>query len=494
MGLKDIIVRWLGIVPAQKDITVTVNEELTHGITVLKNKLWYRGDPSELEQFYKQTAASTTFSNTSNTRFWSAVDAEAFIRKLHSGLPRMMVDKLASIVVEDMATPEMEASMLTRWEEIVEDSFDDTLKEAIAKALTEGDGAFKVSVDPIVSQYPLIEFFGADSVDYHYNRGKITEIVFYTEYTKGYNAYKLCEYYGIGYVKYKLMDPEMKKEYSLTTLEETQDLEDVTFSGNYIMAVPMKFYSSAKYKGRGESLFEGKGDMFDAFDEVVSTWVDALRGNRVKQYIPDSLIPRDMDNGQLLKPSAFNPYYIKGSNMTEDAENKVEVIQGEVEFEGLLMSYTTFLDGCLQGILSPSTLGIDVKKLDNAESQREKEKTTMYTRDTLIGTLAKVLPKLVEIVLKTDDNMKGTIPQEKYPSSFEWGQYANPSFEAIVETVGKAKTYGIMSIEMCIDQMYGDSLDEKAKAQEVALLKSEATAGAMDPELEDDQDIVNPKE
>ena len=63
----------------------------------------------------------------------------------------------------------------------------------------------------------------------------------------------------------------------------------------------------------------------------------------------------------------------------------------------MLQSYITALDLCLQGLISPSTLGIDVKKLDNAEAQREKEKATEYTRGKVIDVLEKIIRKLVEI-------------------------------------------------------------------------------------------------
>lgn len=64
------------------------------------------------------------------------------------------------------------------------------------------------------------------------------------------------------------------------------------------MAVPLKFYSSQKYPGRGKSIFSGgKSDCFDALDEVISQWWDALRMGRVKQYIPESMIPKNPNNG-----------------------------------------------------------------------------------------------------------------------------------------------------------------------------------------------------
>ena len=53
------------------------------------------------------------------------------------------------------------------------------------------------------------------------------------------------------------------------------------------------------------------------------------------------------------------------------------------------------------------------------------------------------------------------------------GEYANPSFEAQVETVSKGKQGGIMSIEASVDELYGDSKDDEWKKEEVARLKAE---------------------
>ena len=73
--------------------------------------------------------------------------------------------------------------------------------------------------------------------------------------------------------------------------------------------------------------------------------------------------------------------------MDEKGENKVQTDQPVIPHDSYLASYVTALDLCLQGIISPSTLGIDTKKLDNAEAQREKEKTTLYTRNAIVEAL-----------------------------------------------------------------------------------------------------------
>ena len=54
-----------------------------------------------------------------------------------------------------------------------------------------------------------------------------------------------------------------------------------------------------------------------------------------------------------------------------------------------------------------------------------------------------------------------------------FGEYANPSFESQIETVGQAKTQGVMSIESIIEELYGDSKTDEWKAEEVKRIKNE---------------------
>ena len=159
--------------------------------------------------------------------------------------------------------------------------------------------------------------------------------------------------------------------------------------------------------------------------------------------------------------------------MSENGQDQIEIKQAEIPTENYLQSYITFLDLCLQGIISPSTLGIDNKKLDNAEAQREKEKTTLYTRGLIIDTLSEFIPKVINTVLKARALMEKKPIPEDIEVSLKFGEYSNPSFEAQVETVGKGKQQGIMSIEACVEELYGDSKDEDWKIEEIARLKAE---------------------
>lgn len=54
----------------------------------------------------------------------------------------------------------------------------------------------------------------------------------------------------------------------------------------------------------------------------------------------------------------------------------------------------------------------------------------------------------------------------------EFGDYANPSFESQIETVGKAKSSAIMSNEAVVDELYGDTKTEEWKQEEINRLNA----------------------
>lgn len=459
------VTKLLNIQPAQ-DNSIHIREPLTHAGTVLRNQIWYRGDPSELDQFFKQT----TTDDVSRSRFWAAVpSSDSSIRKFHSGIPGEIVDKIADIIISDMDNIELSEQEL--WDEISnENKFNELLGESIKDVLISGDGAFKISIDEEISQYPLIEFYSGADVDYTYKRGRLQEVKFFAFYTYEKKTYKLEEIYGKGYIDYKLYDKE-GKEVPLSRVPETAHLSKITYTGNFIMALPLKFFKSSKFPYRGNSIFERKSDNFDALDEVISQWIDAIRAGRVKNYFPEDLVPTNPKTGDKIRPNPFdNQFFKKGSSLKEEAKDQVDQIQADINYSAFVQSYASTLDMCLQGILSPSTLGIDLKKLDNAESQREKEKTTLYTRGKLIDVLNEVIPVLVDIILKVNDTMNNRTPKE-YEASINFGEYAAPDFGEVIEVVGKAKSFGIMSIEKAIEEMYGDTLTEEEKALEVQRIK-----------------------
>lgn len=434
------------------------------------NRIWYRGDGNELEQIYQQ---NEEFAD--RHKFWASKSTPGMdIRKIHTGLPGLTVKVLSFVVLPDMNDFEFEnPAQEELWKKIEKDNkFHKKIESALKETLFIGDGAFKVTVDTTISEYPILEWYPGDRVEFVYQRDRIREIVFKTPYKEKGKIYVLNERYGYGYIINELYLGD--KLVDIKTIRSTENLIDITFDDSVMFAVPLMIYESSRYEGRGGSIFDGKLDSYDSLDETWSQWMDALRAGRAKTYIPECLIPHDPSTGALVKPNPFdNRYFASDGDMREGQKNQVITDQPVIPHDSYMASYITALDLCLQGVVSPSTLGIDTKKLDNADAQREKEKTTLYTRNAIVKALQETLPDVVAMCINADNIFLHKKGAEEVKVNVSFGEYANPSFESQIETIAKAKQGGIMSIERCVEELYGDTLDEHCKEKEITRLKAE---------------------
>lgn len=457
------------------DYGFDIKRNLTFEANAAKNTVWYNGDSYELAQLYNQIGNL-------NNSFWGAVETAGMeIRKMHTGLPRLLINTLTNITVTDLNDIEFKSEADRElWEKIAhENHFDRLLKKATNQTLKIGDGAFKISFCDEISELPIVEFYSGENVEFVYNRSRIKEIKFYNRYEHKGIKFTLEETYGYGYVKYTLYKDD--KIVALNSIPETEGLEDVEFDDTVLLAVPYMIFESETYIGRGQSVLDGKTDAFDALDEVVSQWMDAIRCGRVKTYIPESLIPRNPDGGYLMHPNAFDNKFIRiESSLAEGAKTEIKTEQPNIQVAAYEHTYITELDMALQGLVSPSTLGIDVKKLDNAESQREKEKTTLYTRKTMIDAMTDVIDRLVKTIFNAYNLQYGKGVVE-VNCEISFGEYANPSFEAVVETMSNPNTP--MSIEAKVEEIWGDTRTPSWKEEEIKRIKTEKGIITMDEPL-----------
>ncbi len=487
--IKNMIRNWLQI-DEPDSLRVDIEQLTNFEGQAFINDIWYRGDASEISQLYKQIEKDD-----SNKHFWASVpSSNSNMRKIHTGLPAMIVDSLADISTGDLSNITVKDRQ-KEWEEMDKEiNLNDLLNDAVKSVLVEGDGVFKVSIDTDISKYPIVEFYEGSRVEFEYERGRTTAITFKTKKIINKKDYVLKEKYTKDGITFSLED----KEGNLQKIEDYPTLakyKNVANPNKFMMAVPFIIYKSKKFKGRGKSIFDGKLDNFDAFDEVWSQWMLALRKGQLKEYIPDSLLPRNPETGEVIRRNDFDISFIMTqADASENADNKIQTTQGDIPHEALLSTYITALDQCLTGLISPSTLGIDTKKLENAEAQREKEKTTLYRRDQIVDKLNDLIENLINVIFKVKDTM-----EEKEINDLDvtpmFGGYANPSFEAQVETVGKASTSNIMSIEAQVEELWGDSKDDKWKKEEVARIKEEKGILSMEePAIADEIELIEEEE
>ena len=114
----------------------------------------------------------------------------------------------------------------------------------------------------------------------------------------------------------------------------------------------------------------------------------------------------------------------------------------------------------------------ELKEWYAAEKERlgltDKDIAEFYTKQTgnLINTVFKAY------------NTARLVPLEDLDVDVTFGEYANPSFEAVVETLSNPNTP--MSIEAKVDEMWGDSKDDAWKETEVKRIKEQQGIVTMD--------------
>ena len=489
MKWRDAIVhhirRWLQIDPDTHTHMQVIREMYTHEEEIMCHRLWYRGDADELQQFYRHSKVDGACAS----RFWSAVPIGETVRKIHSGLPAKIVDTLAGIVLSDYDGANLDQrEHIDRWEKLQKQlAFSDVLHTAINETLITGDGAFKISWDTNQLSHPVLEFYAADRVEYRYCRGVLTGIAFFTDYAGERGAtYQLEELYERGKISYTLYDTD-GKAVELDKVTQLKTLQNVKLPPDMMAAVPVRFFKNSRWPQRGGSVFAGKTDVFDAHDEVVSQWLDAIRCGRVQKYIPESMIPRDPRSGRFLPVDDFGNKFVQvRGNGDEDHPAKIDTVQPEIRYEAFLQTYSSTLDMCLQGILSPATLGINVSAVASGASQRERKDITGFTRNQITGKLEEIIPAVITLLLQVDDWInRRTIGEYRPDVSF--GEYAAPDFSTRATTVQAAAGSGIMSIEAQVEELWGNSKDDDWKAKEVRRIKFEKGIEVVDePSGKDD--------
>lgn len=471
---------------------ITLKETMSYENDVLLNRIWYTADAYLIEQIMKKLA-NVNGNDVATDRFWAAVPVAGMgIRKIHSGLPAMIVNVLADLIIADMDEIKIEdATQDELWKQMITDDIDikDIVQQAITDTLVTGDGAFKISFNSDISDYPIIEFYAGDEVKYDYAGSKIKRIRFYSRYTQDKKNYVLEEVYYKGGIEYHLYDKN-EKEVALSTVDELAELKDVYFSDKSLMlAVPCMFYKSTKYKGRGKSIYDNKTELFDAYDEAISAWTDAERDNRAKNYIPDDLFPRDPESGETLEPNPFQLRFIRINGSLDLGKDTINTQQSTIDYQAHQANIISKRDQCIEGIISGATLGFNVAADSSGESQKEKKDMTLITRNHITTRLEKVIRKLVAAIVRAYYQSVGGNAGD-VNVEFTFGEYSRMSFDDKIKTLASARPgEAIMSKEAMIDELWGDSKDEDWKKEELERLNQDSVI-VEEPAFPTDRDFA----
>ena len=234
-NIKRGIRSWLNIQPSNP-YGIQIQEIMDFELNAIRNRIWYRGDGNELEQLYQQSEEYAD-----RYKFWASRCTPGMeMRKIHTGLPGLIVKVLTAVVLADMNDFEFESGKQEElWKEIEKkNAFRRKMNRVLRQVLYIGDGAWKITLNTKKSEYPIIQWYPGDRIELIYDGDDLREVVFKTLYTAHRKKYVLYEHYGYGYIHNELYLGD--QEADLAAVEQTQNLRNWKFDGSMILAGPLQ--------------------------------------------------------------------------------------------------------------------------------------------------------------------------------------------------------------------------------------------------------------
>ena len=477
--------------PNSERLTFIQNDENIKYQQVRENKVWYYGDSNELLNYYLNedlygNYREPIYNRNRRDYFWAISNAEGNIKRVHSGIPNAIVTTLVNAIGSPKITS-ADKQEQEKIDKILEDNDFDILlnQQQLPLTMVEGWGAFKVCFDKKVQDTPFIKYYEAEDVEFVYRNKVLIGLIFKDYYKYKDKDYVLFETRRkengnsiIEFNLFKLEDGDTITEVSLSTIPDLTNYENrVIPKLNEVLGVPCKFFYDVHNKDYGRSIYTGKIDLFDDLDQDLSQASQTTRVSTPVEYYPVDLLERNGRTGEPKMPTAYNRQFIKKEGLPNgdgSMDGTIQTTQPNLNFEQYSLNAKNILDYILTGLLSPATLGIDIAKKDNADAQREKEKVTIMTRNNIIASEIKILKKLLKLSLYIQDYLdSGNIQLDKHKDiSVKFDEFANPSFENELETLGNAWDKGLISTDKYLELLWGDKLSDEEITKEKIYLET----------------------
>lgn len=482
----------------------------------IENKLheynvWYTGDAEEILNYYSRAQVvdfnyDPMYTRNKKSYFWCVSATEQDIKRTHSGQPRNIIDTLVNIVGVPrigVGTPNGVLSDLDkRLQRILKDNHFSRLLTQQARPLTfvEGWGAWKINWDRDLSDSPILLYYRANAVDFVYKSGRLVAII-YKDYFQDEKKHDYILFEtrrlekGNLYIEKELFrltsGTDLITSVSLKSLPQLRDVNKCIVIENFksFLGYPCIIYEDNNCDTYGRSIFTGKIDMFDDLDQCLSQSANTVRRSTTLEYFDVMYLEKDDKTGIPKMPHSFDRKYIqfKGSRNGDGSNSgtgPITVTQPQIDFAQYSAEAQSILLQIISGIMSPATLGIDIAKKDNAEAQREKEKVTIFTRNTVMAEEGETLRRICIDLLCADEFMrKNKVTCTNYDVYVQYDEFADSSYENKLQTILAGWREGLISDETAIEYLYGKSWSDDKKKSEIKWIENNRESNSAEAEM-----------
>lgn len=467
MGFRDTVRNWLGVNNQPTLVTSVPLNQRTNRLD--EYWVWYaEPDAKKLTNFYMGMKGVI-----GKQDYFYCRSAYEKNKKTHSGLPKAIVDTICNTTGIPTYKVEGDDVSDAYLKDICEkNDFANIIKQVMRpRTLVIGGGCLWVSNLKAVNErfdVPIFEFVDERECDIEMVGNIFISATKKTGYTHAGENYVLHEKRSYNLIENVLYNSK-GNVVGLDKIPDTEHLESkINLNINDIAAIPVRYKNGVW--SYGSSIFAGKVDQFDDLDQTHSQISELVRKFTVVTFASAELFDKDKQ-GNVLAPDEFDVRVmtLKASKRQDD-KPLFERMYPSVVFSEIISAEVQQTISILQGILSPSSLGIEVQRNNNAEAMREKEKVTLVTRDDIIDNEKFVIKKALSIALKIYDYMNGRVPKD-YSIAVDYPDFSSPTFEQLVATFLPMYAANAISPKQFVESLYGDTMTEEDKADEIAFLQ-----------------------
>lgn len=354
--------------------------------------------------------------------------------------------------------------------------------------LVEGWGAYKITwnVD-LYGNEPVVTYYRANNVRFYKRSGRVFGLTFLDWYkdAKG-RRYLVAETRVFSHKSKGTFYIDCFEDLGNGQLGEVSSEEGLavlpkggkTFVNMpCLFAEPCAFYEDPLHELPGKSVLEGKIDLLDDLDQAISQASNTVRRSTPIQVFDMDYAQRD-EHGVPKLPNIFEGRFVavqgKKNALGDSAAGSkpVEVIQPQLNTQMYDEHINSIERLIVAGNLSPATLGLDVAKRDNGDAQREKEKVTVFTKNHLEREESRILSSLFRQVLMAKEYLAtGVVTKDDWNIEVKFSDFADESYENKIQTMSAVLANDGISPKLYVDKVYGNSLSEETKEEEIAWLE-----------------------
>lgn len=473
-----------------------------------EGRAWYSADGDEILSYYNvgeriQFNTEAYYYKNKRSYFWARSSMEDEIKRTHCGFARDIIDTDVALlgIPQFKACTDNTGSDLIQEkypllagkkpQEAMEDIIDSNdlirliQEEQEPLTLVDGWGAYKITWGGD-SDMPQVHYYDAEHVRVHRKGSTVLGMTFLDWYgdLKG-NRYLVAETRlmrnGQGMVRYDCFrDLANGSVVAMDRGDAKLFTDAVDLDGlPCLFAVPTSFYADTKNGLPGRSVFNGKYDVFDDLDQAFSQSSNTVRRSTPVEEFDLDYCERDR-NGMPLMPKLFERRYVAVRGMKNALGEKsgsgpVTVTQPNLNIDMYNRAIETLMKKAISGHLSPTTIGLDTERKDNADAQRESEKITIFTRNHLANREKSILERLLNQCLMAYEYIsseKHQITCTDYGISVEYDEFGNESFESKITTLAPVLANEGISPKMYVGKVYGNRISEAEKKEEIEWLEA----------------------